>query len=135
MLELLWLVLTAVLAWLRPRLEVPPPVAVRISAPRSRVLVFIAHGWRELVDGNVTANPTAAWVWRQLIEATPWGNKPRHLLRDRDAVHGRDSRQRARRMGNGSDLQAAELRPHSTAGPIRSRPVLNGLHHVYERAA
>jgi transposase InsO family protein len=44
-------------------------------------------------------NPTAAWVWRQLIEATPWGQKPRHLLRDHDAVYGRDFRQRARRIG------------------------------------
>ena len=35
------------------------------------VLVFIAHGRRELVHVNVTSNPTAAWVWRQLIEATP----------------------------------------------------------------
>jgi putative transposase len=63
------------------------------------VLVFIAHGRRELVHVNVTANPTAAWVWRQLIEATPWGTKPRHLLRDRDAVYGREFRQRARRIG------------------------------------
>ena len=57
------------------------------------VLVFIAHGRRELVHVNLTANPTAAWVWRPVIEATPWGNKPRHLLRDRDAVYGRDFRQ------------------------------------------
>ena len=63
------------------------------------VLVFIAHGRRQLVPVNVTANPTAAWVWRQVIEATPWGHKPRHLLRDRDAVYGRDFRQRARRIG------------------------------------
>ena len=46
------------------------------------VLIFIAHGRRELVHMNVTANPTAAWVWHQLIEATPWGNKPRHPLHD-----------------------------------------------------
>ena len=32
-------------------------------------------------------------------------------------------------------LQTPELRPRLTIGPIRSRPVLNGLHHVYERAA
>jgi hypothetical protein len=50
------------------------------------------------VHVNVTANPTAAWVWRQLIQATPWGNKRRHLLRNRDAVYGRDFRQRARRI-------------------------------------
>ena len=52
-------------------------------------LIFIAHHRRELVHVHVTANPTAAWVWRQVIEATPWGRKPRHLLRDRDAVYGR----------------------------------------------
>ena len=63
------------------------------------VLVFIAHGRRELVHVNVTANPTAAWVWRQVIEATPWGRTPRHLLRDRDAVYGRDFGQRASRIG------------------------------------
>jgi len=32
-------------------------------------------------------------------------------------------------------LQTPEQRPRPTTGPIRSRAVLNGLHHVYERAA
>ena len=32
-------------------------------------------------------------------------------------------------------LQTPEPRPCPTTGPIRSRPVLNGLHHVYECAA
>ena len=63
------------------------------------MLVFIAHGRRELVHVNVTANPRAAWVWRHLIEATPWGTKPRHLLRDRDAVYGSEFRERAQRIG------------------------------------
>ena len=63
------------------------------------VLIFIAHGRRELMHVNVTANPTAAWVWRQVIEAMPWGRKPRHLLRDRDAVYGRDFRACAGRIG------------------------------------
>ncbi|MCA1646979.1 MAG: hypothetical protein LC797_16455, partial [Chloroflexi bacterium] len=63
------------------------------------VLVFIAHGRREVVHVNVTPNPRAAWVWRQVIQATPWNHKPRHLLHDRDAVYGRDFRQRARRIG------------------------------------
>jgi site-specific recombinase XerD len=48
---------------------------------------------------NVAAHPTAAWVWRQLIEATPWGRQPRYLLRDRDAVYGGDFVPRARRRG------------------------------------
>ena len=32
-------------------------------------------------------------------------------------------------------FQTPDRRPRPMAGPIRSRPVLNGLHHVYERAA
>ena len=156
------------------------------------VLVFIAHGRRELVHVNVTANPTAAWAWRQLIEATPWGQTPRHLLRDRAAVYGRDCRRRARRIGIDAIatpirspranavaervigtlrrecldhlivrdeqhlasvlteyvsyynperphrtlcLQTPEVKLRPLTGPIRSRPILNGLHHVYEHAA
>jgi transposase InsO family protein len=155
-------------------------------------LVFIAHGRRELVHLNVTANPTAAWVWRQLIEATPWGQRPRHLLHDRDAAYGRAFRQRAHRIGIDGiatpvrspranavvervigtlrrecldhviildehhllsvlrefvayynqdrphrtlGLHTPEPQPRPATGPIRTRPVLNGLHHVYERAA
>ena len=59
------------------------------------VLLFIAHGHRELVHVNVTAQPTAAWVWRQLVEATPWRRRPKHLVRDRDSVYGGDFRARA----------------------------------------
>jgi hypothetical protein len=36
------------------------------------VLLFIIHGRRELVRLAVTTHPTAAWVWWQLVEATPW---------------------------------------------------------------
>ena len=63
------------------------------------VLVFISHARRELVHLNVVASPTAAWVWRQLIAATPWGRAPRYLVRDRDAVYGRGFGERARRLG------------------------------------
>src|SRR5262245_44740772 len=63
------------------------------------VLVFVSHARRELVHLSVTASPTAAWIWRQLIEATPWGRQPRYLVRDRDAAYGRDFVPRARRMG------------------------------------
>jgi hypothetical protein len=36
---------------------------------------------------NVTAHPTADWVWRQLIQATLWGEQPRFLLRDQRSLH------------------------------------------------
>src|SRR2546426_6946351 len=82
--------------------------------------VCIAHGRYELVHVNVTANPTAAWVWRQLIEATPWGQKPRHLLHDRDAVYGRDFRRRARRI----DVDAIATPVHApTANAIAERVI------------
>ena len=38
-------------------------------------------------------------MWRQLVEATAWGRRPRHLVRDRDAVYGGDFTARARRLG------------------------------------
>jgi transposase InsO family protein len=63
------------------------------------VLLFVAHGRRELVHANVTASPTAAWVWRQLVQATPWGRVPRFLVRDRDRVYGPDFPARASRLG------------------------------------
>jgi putative transposase len=156
------------------------------------VLVFVSHARREFVHLNVTANPTAAWIWRQLIQATPWCRAPRYLLRDRDAVYGRAFVERARRLGietiltpvrapranavaervvgtlrrecldhlvilNEAHLRTvlAEFiryynleRPHrtlaletptpvvrATAGSISSRPVLGGLHRIYERVA
>src|SRR5262245_34263882 len=54
------------------------------------VLFFIAHGRRELLHVAVPAHPAAAWVWRQMVEATAWGRQPRFLLRDRDSVYGGD---------------------------------------------
>ncbi len=63
------------------------------------VLLLIAHERRELLHLNVTAHPTAAWVWRQLVDATPWGRAPRFLLRDRDRVYGGDVVRRAKRRG------------------------------------
>ena len=63
------------------------------------VLFFIAHDHRELLHFNVTTNPTAAWVWQQLIEATPWGKQPQHLIHDRDAVYGRNFGGRLANLG------------------------------------
>ena len=63
------------------------------------VLCFITHERRHIVHFDVTARPTARWVWRQLLEATPWGQQPRHLLRDRDRSYGGDFIRRARASG------------------------------------
>jgi transposase InsO family protein len=140
----------------------------------------------------VSAHPTAAWVWRQPINATPWGRAPAFLVRDRDAVCGADFVSKAVGLGiralrtpvrapranavaerlvgtrrrecldhlivvneahrrailcdfaryDNADRPRQTLaldtpRPldRSPVGSIRTRPVLGGLHHVYERAA
>ena len=43
------------------------------------VFVLLGHKRRRIVHWNVTQHPTAPWVWRQLIQATPWGSVPRFL--------------------------------------------------------
>lgn len=63
------------------------------------VFFFISHQRRELVHINVTSHPTAAWVWRQLIEATPWGKQPSYLIRDRDSSYGESFNPRAAMLG------------------------------------
>jgi len=63
------------------------------------VFFFIAHDRRTVMHFNVTRHPNAIWVWRQLINATPWGTSPRFLVRDRDRSYGGDFVVRARGIG------------------------------------
>ncbi len=62
-------------------------------------LVIIRIVRRNLVWVNLTTNPTAEWVARQLTEAFPWDRAPRHLIRDRDGVYGGVFRKRLSAMG------------------------------------
>ena len=54
------------------------------------VFFLISRHRRRLLHFDVTAQPTAAWVWRQMIEATPSGQHPKYLIHDRDRVYGAD---------------------------------------------
>ena len=63
------------------------------------VFFIIAHARRRIEDVTVTAHPTAAWTWQQLIEATAWTHRPRSLIRDRARAYGRDCVARAPRLG------------------------------------
>jgi len=63
------------------------------------VFLFISHCRRKLVHVNVTPHPTAEWVWRQLIQATPWGQQPKYLIRDRDCCYGGSFKPRAGKIG------------------------------------
>src|SRR3984893_11275964 len=52
------------------------------------VLVIMRLDRRGLVWINVTTNPTAEWIARQLTEAFPWDEAPQYLIRDRDQIYG-----------------------------------------------
>src|ERR1700758_1198447 len=61
--------------------------------------VIVRLGRRDLVWINVTANPTAEWVARQITEAFPWDEAPHYLIRDRDRIYGSIVTRRLRAMG------------------------------------
>src|SRR5919198_1391898 len=63
------------------------------------VLVMLAHERRRIIHFNVTEHPTAAWTAQQVVEAFPWDEAPRSLLRDRDCIYGAAFRQRVQHMG------------------------------------
>ena len=50
--------------------------------------VIVRLDRRDLVWINVTANPTAEWVARQITEAFPWDEAPHYLIHDRDRIYG-----------------------------------------------
>ena len=56
---------------------------------RQVYLFFIVElSSRRIVHFNVTAHPTDTWVAQQLREATPFGQAPRFLIRERDRKYG-----------------------------------------------
>src|SRR5258705_4602589 len=62
-------------------------------------LAIVRLARRDLVWINVTPHPTAEWVARQITEAFPWNEAPRHLIRDRDQGYGAAATRRLRAMG------------------------------------
>src|SRR5260370_24683651 len=60
--------------------------------------VIVRIDRRDLVWINVTTNPTAEWIARQITEAFPWDGAPGYMIRDRDRIYGAVTR-RLRAMG------------------------------------
>ncbi len=52
------------------------------------IFVIIHHQTRRLVHTAVTTSPTDEWVAQQIREATPWGERPKYLIRDNDDKFG-----------------------------------------------
>jgi putative transposase len=63
------------------------------------VFVVISHQRRRIEHWNVTAHPTAPWVWRQVFAATAGSRTPRFWLRDRDTSYGGNFGTRATGIG------------------------------------
>ena len=61
--------------------------------------VIVRLGRREMVWINVTTNPTAEWIACQLVEAFPWDEAPRFLIRGRDQIYGAIVTRRLSAMG------------------------------------
>ena len=61
--------------------------------------VILRLSRRDLVWINVTTNPTAEWVARQITEAFPWDGAPGYMIRDRDRIYGTVVTRRLRAMG------------------------------------
>jgi putative transposase len=52
-----------------------------------------------VVHFNVTSHPTARWAAQQIVEAFPFEDGPRFLLRDRDGIYGEHFSDRVEHMG------------------------------------
>src|ERR1022692_2737254 len=63
------------------------------------VMIILAHDRRRIVRFDVTRNPTAGWLARQVTEAFPWDTAPGYLLHDRDASYGAEFRRQVDAMG------------------------------------
>lgn len=71
--------------------------------------VVLLHERRQIVHFNVTDHPSAAWTAQQVIEAFPFDEAPKYLLRDRDPIYGDEFVARVHGMGVEETLTA----PHS----------------------
>jgi len=62
-------------------------------------LVIVRLDRRDLAWINVTTNPTAEWVARQITEAFPWDGAPGYMIRDHNRIYGTVVTRRLRAMG------------------------------------
>ena len=53
------------------------------------VFVIMELHTRRIVHAAITRSPTDEWVAWRLREATPWGEGPKYLIRDRDSKYGK----------------------------------------------
>ena len=73
-----------------------------VSTATFRILycfIVLRHNRRCVAHFNVTAHPTARWTGQQIVNAFPYDETPRFMIRDRDGIYGHDFRERVKHMG------------------------------------
>ena len=73
------------------------------------VFIVLRHHRREVVHFNVTADPSAEWTAQQIIEAFPYEEAPRTMIRDRDSKYGDYFTKRVEGMG----IAEVPIAPHA----------------------
>jgi putative transposase len=73
------------------------------------VLIVLTHHRRRIVHFGVTQHPTAEWTAQQIVNAFPWDDAPRCLLRDRASIYGARFREWVRNM----DVKEVLIAPRS----------------------
>jgi transposase InsO family protein len=63
------------------------------------VFIVLRHDRRQVVHFNVASHPYAEWTGQQIIDAFPFEEAPRFLLRDRDSIYGDYFTKRVTDMG------------------------------------
>jgi putative transposase len=61
--------------------------------------IVLRHDRRRVVHFNVSPHPTARWTAQQRVEAFPYDDAPRFLIRDHDGIYGLDFRERIKHLG------------------------------------
>ena len=73
------------------------------------VFIVLRHDRRQVVHFNVTTNPYAEWTAQQIVNAFPFDEAPRFLIRDNDGIYGKYFRDRVDGMG----IEEVSIAPRS----------------------
>ncbi len=63
-------------------------VVPTLTFDRLFAFLVLGHGQRQLLWFEVTRDPTAEWLARQITEAFPWASALAYLVRDNDRAYG-----------------------------------------------
>ena len=63
------------------------------------IFIVLRYDRRQVVHFNITTNPSAEWTAQQIVNAFPYDEAPRFLIRDHDGIYAKYFRDRVDSMG------------------------------------